>query len=173
MGGGGFVEPVDDIKSPPLDELHSLWVLLFLACPSSILSSPCPLYIRRAFFQPPAPSTTHTHTHICTPFPLDGGGGVMSSLCSDGTLLHASLPHKFALIDSRRSHMLTNRSFCGCERGCVWVDVCPPTPRQTFCHRQHRQRCTHQCSPKWLDRCENNKMVTFLRLRSQQHLDWC
>ena len=170
VGGGGFSEPADDIKSPPLDELHSLWVLLFLACPSSILSSPRPLYICRAFFQPSAPSATHTHTHTHThahthtrtPFPLDGGDGVggwwclASALTGLSCMLHCLTNLHWSTVAGHTCSQIGH--FGGCERGCVWVDVCPPTPRQTFCHRQH---CTHQCWRKWLYQSENNEMVSF------------
>lgn len=97
--------------------------LLLLACPSPILTSPFLLYIHGAFYTlllPPR-GPTHTHTHTLTHSMVEMGA--MCCLCSDGTLLHASLPHKFALINSRRSHMLTNRSFWGYVCVCVLEDV--------------------------------------------------
>lgn len=118
---------------------------------------PSPLYIHGAFSTLLPPQ--HTHTHTRTHFLWMEGMGVMSSLCSDGTLLHASLPHKFALIDSRRSHMLTNRSFWGreCECVCGWMCVRPLCAKHFVTGQQH---CTHQHSNKWLHHTDNNKMVT-------------
>ena len=116
-------EIVGVLASQQMTLNHSVWwaslAMEELCCSSSALVPffsphfPSLLYIHGAFstlFRPPL-CITHTQAENLTHFLWMKRMGVMSSLCSDGTLLHASLPHKFALIDSRRSHMLTNRSF--------------------------------------------------------------